>query len=528
MLKDFKINHEVKKILILDVIFVLLLTATVNIFLSNILIFKKILANGFIYSDYLTLLIAISTILIPISLELWKELFQSKNISIKSKIDMAWDRKIREVYLINPILNLSIFVILTIFLPTVLNHPVLYFTDLFYGFYVLFSFFKISFFIKAPNLYDLPEFSITSDNVPDKDIMLELLTTTQRIYNTSDKTNLVYVEHKSGLPKWSFQINEESTLLKIIDWVDGTLNMVEVKDRVFISTSWMIFNNYLSHCDQSIIWQSVYNGELKTLLSNKSFYTKNQVGHISLALKTIVSRMLEDESTIDVIKSVIEVIPLNEISDDVNLYNLFESSITRIFEKTDLNSYFLQDIFPKEIQITKYNVNKLNKLQNTIKNIYLNWIRNLQIYTDKPDEQSVINVTEFLFPDVETMLFGKFIIFYTNSWFILFGDDSIYDFKPSLDKWKLFGRMGRVQTSWYSEYSDAINSKINETILDNQDTETIKFVKNLNLFSENKKDINNTHRKFITIIEKLYGDDQDYDKQSWLFFAEKFKKLADE
>jgi hypothetical protein len=116
---------------------------------------------------------------------------------------------------------------------------------------------------------------------------------------------------------------------------------------------------------------------------------------------------------------------------------------------------------------------------------YLNWVRDLQNYAAEINERAVQDTTEFIFPEVEIMLFSKLVFLWVN--FSYLQSENGLAFKERIDRWHLFGHISRVSAE-FTKVDESDKDFEARYALNFQSGEkaTIELVKKLNWFPKDE------------------------------------------
>lgn len=426
-------------------------------------------------ADYLALVVVVMAILIPVSIELWKEQFQSHNLRQKSSLDKGWDRQTRERYLDEPAGSIATFTVLCIAVPLVVKSSALFYADVLYGLYVLTYIFYVSFYMRPPDIYDIDELNPDSpDGLPQNEVMNELARATLDKRKQADGT----VPAQAG-PVWAAQLTEEATLKQLGKWVENS--MAAPKDALMARiTAWSTINRFLQECDVMLIWQSIDDGELKGLMQKPGLYKKGSAVRTAQLMKTVVDRLSSDFTSYDMIGNLLRLVPIKQVEPQDRLLVILGGSLRILFSKSGENSYLLEESFPEEWTVTVRRLNGTDIMARVTAAAYLEWVRDLQDAQDM-DEKAVQQTTEFIFAEVEVMLFSKFVLLWLNQ--SLLGSENGSAFKDRVDKWHLFGHISRTSAEWNTP--DETNEELEARYASNfkaAEEVTVETVKKLSWF----------------------------------------------
>jgi hypothetical protein len=453
-------------------------------------------------------------VLIPVVIELWQEQFQVHNLGQKAQLDEEWDKQVQKRYLNDPLASISIFMVMGLILPIFIGSNALFYTTLLYGIFVLVHVFYVAFYMgNQINIYNVAGLNPKDSSLPTKKIMSELanltLGKTQHSHDDDSSDNDVLV--------WRSQLSEELTLKKFCHWIALAINS-EPKDRNEYHL-WTTFFNFLSRCDISTVWLSAGSGAIKRIFKNEHFY-ENHILQASKFLKIITDRFTSDSNYYESIGSIMRSIPTGNIK-IINLEQLFMPAFITFFAKSKNDEEIIEH-FPKEFTITMDNLVKEHNVLMSASYSYTKWIKGLQDYSVSINEPTVQKVTETVFPEVETMLFAKFVLLHVNMQYVI-GEDAI-GFQDNISRWNIFGHISRSNTTWMpSESDDEVQEQFKQQ-LDKGVKNTIEVVKNLSWFPDDMESLKRIGERLTDIIRLTTWNDN-Y-KKSWLIFAHKLASLA--
>jgi hypothetical protein len=479
----------------------------------------RLASNADRFADYLSLIVAIMAILIPVSIELWRKQFAVQNLSPKSPLDKAWSDQDRMRYLYEPVSSMAIFVGISTLLPLFINSSALFYAAVFYGIFLLVYVFRVSFFKTPPDIYDLPVLNPDGDGLPPREIMNELASI------TLDHATDIAQSDGGNEVNWSVQLSEAKTLSKLIMWVRGTLTR-HLKGDVNKLFLWPIFINFITKCNIDVLWLPAYDkdGELRTLFANIKFYQYGNLMQAARILKTLTGRFAEHDTYYETIGTLFKSVPVKSI-EEKDLERFFDSTFRTLFLKSGENDRILSDNLPDDWLITIAHAN--DKMPKATAAIYLQWMWNLQSQREDIPTDAVRQTTETIFPEVEPILFAKFVILRLSLPYL--AADTIEGSAVHLDemvsKWHSFGVIGR--TSVYDVQDD---TSVEERFRDTQNasrTATLKLIQELGWFPWDKQNryvfpqmirtmINLTKwptnvkaswNSFIDILETLFNDE---------------------
>jgi len=478
------------------------------------------------FADYFALIVAVMAILIPVAIELWKKQFVARNLSPKSPLDSVWAEEDRMRYLYEPVASMAIFVTITALLPLVISSSALFYAGIAYGIFLLVYVFYVSFFKKPLDIYELSVLNPPDNGLPPRETMSELATITLEATTDTPQTN-----SPSSSLTWVVQLSEAKTLEKLVTWIQTTLKR-HLKGDFNKMSLWSIFTNFITKCSVDTLWLPSYDehGPIRTLFADKKFYQYGNLVHAAQILKTITDRFADTDSYYETIGTLLSTIPTNDI-DEEDLVRLFDATFRILFLKSGDNDLVLRDTFPDEWRVTTKNVK--DKMPKVTTAIYLQWIWNLQMQSDNIPEPAVQEVTQIIFPEVEPMLFAKFVLLRLNM--VRLGGDSMEQSATVLDeairKWHVFGHVGRVTAEWEpAGAEDSLENKWRQDFAASE-AATLKLVKELGWFAWDKKNVymltqmlrgmiratgwpkplQNSWLNFIDVLAKLFDDDEQTD-----------------
>jgi hypothetical protein len=471
------------------------------------------------FADYFALIVAVMAILIPVAIELWKTQFVARNLSPKSPLESAWSDEDRMRYLYEPVASLAIFVGITALLPLFISSTALFYAAVAYGVFLLVYVFYASFFMSPLDIYGLAVLNPQSNNLPPREIMNELAVTT-----LEQATDTQIPKNSSGLT-WAMQLTESKTLSRLLSWLKSTLTR-HLKGDFNKMSLWSIVLNFISKCDISTLWLPSYDkdGEIRTLFADEKFYQYGNLVHSAQILKTITERFADSDSYYETIGTLLSSIPTNKI-DAEDLVKLLNSTLRILFLKSGENDLVLSENLPDDWLVTVKNAK--SKLPSVTTSIYLQWIWSLQMQSGDLAERSVQETTEVLFPEVETILFAKFVLLRIN--LVRFDGEDIEQSAVILDeamrKWHIFGNVGRVTTEWTPAGNDeAIENQWRRNTAASE-AATLDLIKELGWFNWNKSDANANVQIFRSMIAATNWPDSL--KKSWNNFADILQSTFD-
>lgn len=471
------------------------------------------------FADYLALVVAVMAILIPVSIELWKRQFVELNLSQKSPLDSAWFEEDRIRYLCEPIASMAIFVLITTLLPLFISSSALFYADVFYGLFLLTYVFFVSFFKKPLDIYDLPVLNPQGHNLPPREIISELSTIT--LEKSIDQTAPTSVNIDPLT--WTVQLSQSKTLERLTLWARSTLTGHPNGD-VNKMLLWSTFINYITNCELDILWLPAYEkqGSLHTFFADKKSYTPNNLPHIAQMLEIITSRFASIDNYYETVGTLLSTIPVSGIPEK-DLIRLFGSTFRMLFSKSDKNDLIISSNIPNEWVITLNDAD--DKLPRVTLSIYLQWLWSLQMQSGEIPETAVHETTIVLFPEVEPILFAKFLLLYINMarLQLVSNDEAAEIFSEAIGKWNIFGNIGRVNVDWApSKTEESLDERFRQDFLTSE-TVTIKLAEKLGWFPWNRQQVNTNTQLLRSIIHAT--DLPDYTKKSWLVFVDKLETM---
>lgn len=374
--------------------------------------------------------------------------------------------------------------------------------------------------MRPVDIYEVEGLNPPDPKLPNPDMMLELMNLTQ---NKAKPPKNDTVSNNDG-PVWSPQLSEERTLELLGKWVERTISAKkdDVTNKMY---SWMLLNSFIQKCDAMLIWRSSDDGVLKRLVQNVAFYSRENAVHSGQIIRTVVNRLANDDVGYDIVRTFLQSIPIGNIDRQDTLDTIFGGAFRELFFKAGDSRYVLSDAFPPEWQVTNANLKSSNKMSKLTSTIYLNWIRDLQKYAQEINERAAQEVTEFIFPEVEVMLFSRFVLLWINAWHLQTSHPE--EMQYELDRWKLFGHLSRVSTEWTP--IDGTDQEIDNRFLEimkRSEEATIELVKKLGWFPNDKSSLEALSKNLIKAIDSFTW--QPEHKKTWQRFAEMLPQLASE
>lgn len=476
--------------------------------------------DGDRFANYLALIVAVMAILIPVSIELWRKQFAARNLAPKSPLDKAWSEEDRMRYLTEPVASMAIFFGITALLPLFVSSSALFYAAIFYGVFLLSYVFAVSFFKSPPDIYELPVLNPGNNNLPPREIMNELAAIT--LEKSSDSTSSTTTGSEIT---WEVQLSENKTLEKLIYWIRATLTR-HLKGDVNKLYLWPVFLNFISKCSVDTLWLPAYgeHGVIRTLFADIKFYQYGNLIQAAQILRTLTSRFIDEDTYYETIGTVFSSIPTRDILEK-DLIRLFNSTFRILFLKSEKNDLALKDNFPQEWVVTLDNAE--TKLPKVTASIYIQWMWSLQTQANDIPAEAAKETTETLFPEVDTILFAKFLILRLNLPTLDSNDvqRSAVRFDEVVSKWHNFGVIGRT-TVFDTNGDEGSTAERYRKIQIVSQANTVKLVKKLGWFEWAKNDIHQ-YRQMLKDIIQATGWDDDY-KQSWIKVIDAVERLFDD
>ncbi len=499
------------------VLFLIMLSHDMSTCKSNVACFR--LGTGMDrMADYLALMISIMAILIPLAIEVWREQFQSHKLAQKSALDKEYDTQFRGRYLNEPIGALVIFVALCFLAPLLVASSALFYAATFYGLYLLFYMFRMSFYKPPINIYDIPVLNPILKQPPDRDIMSELSSLTLEGSTSPNSPK----QAQSDIRAWTSQLSDEKTLHLYCKWILSSLP-VNKKQDIEKEYLWVIFTNYLTKCSASVIWLSVNEGELKAVFMSPHLYKDINLSRAGYLLKIVVERLSYNNEYDFEVKKLLQALPLSKIPDE-NFDLVLSSAITTLFDRETILNSTLSEAFPETWRVTSDTLKSNSIINRSVANIYIRWFIK-QSNNKEINEEAVDNTTQFIFPEVEPFLFAKFVLLATNINKLSLEDKA--PFINAVSRWHIFGHVGRVSAEWVPTQADEADfeARYAKSMKDGEDL-TVEIVKRLGWLPY-KKDVMYMLTTMVkTAVQQFAPEWSDARKQSWRNFADMLNQVA--
>ncbi len=470
-------------------------------------------------ADYLAVVVAVMAILIPVAIEVLRERFQTHNMKQKTALENEWDKDAKRRYRDEPIGSIGTFVVLSIILPLFIQSSALFYAATFYGIYLLFYVFYVSFYKPPMDIYDADGLNPIAPNLPSRDILSEL----SKLTLENPQSSLAGGQANDGSqPVWSYQLTEEKTLEKFGIWSDSALLPRQNIDPN-VHYFWVVFGNFVLKCDINTLWLSAYDGVLKNLFRKTSFYAKRNISHAISMLRMITERFLDENTYTESVGELMLEIPINGFKVK-KLQDIFGSSFRVWFFKSDEVNYVL-DSFPKEWTVSESNLNNSTNanISTATASIFLQWIWDLQSYASDINEKAVQATTEKIFPEVEVMLFAKFILLWVNTRYLSTNDSK--GFQEAIDRWHMFGHFGRVTAEFTPLGSEEDFDQRYYQNLVTSSNKTVALIKKLGWFTSDYSRLEEIYQQLQALISGTTWNDN-Y-KRSWSLFADELLLVAD-
>ncbi len=462
--------------------------------------------------DYLALATAVMAVFIPIAIEIWRQQFATHNLAKRTPLDDEWVRENRLRYLHEPVGNLVVFLFGTCILPLFSRHTALFYADLIFGLWLLGYVIWVSFYKKPIYVYDLKALRPAGTALPERDIMGELVTAT--IASSDAKSDGTSVAESRP---WTLQLDEDSTLKQLLSWAMTALTE-DKKSGVARHTFWVILYNFLRKCDAITLWASWNDGGLKKLFADKRFYAGGNLVHATQVVRVVIERFTTEDNYDEAVREVLLAIPLSKVQDG-RIGQLLMPGMRALFFKAGDSSYVLKDAIPAEWRVTVASVDERPVITKTVANLFLFWVRDLWAYANEINEQAVQATVEDLFPDVETILFAKFVILWVYSGYLADPNPNFAVFKEGLGRWRLFGHVSRVGAEWTPVGSEQEAEKQYAEKTAAQEDQTVALLKKLGWISDDPEQLRATANKIKTAVGE--------DNISWNHFADRLIEMAD-
>ncbi len=378
--------------------------------------------NGDLFAISLPYVALVMAVLFPVAIEVWREQIVTFNLKEKSPIEGEWYRQTRKLYLIEPVAGLAGLVALAVVAPLFAHGTALFYGILIYGLYVLTYIYGAAFFARPPQVYELR--GLAHDY--QRPMLNELVSAT---LGEEDGSN------KAGRGNWRNQIDKAQTLKLLVSALKATSHGNKI-ERLHISILTTRFVTALSPDD---LWFALEPSGLKEFLKTPDSYSTNKLVRIAQLLKATVMVFAPASTYSDVAKELLTDVPID--NDGRRIHAMVEPSLKALLDRVNDDDFDVSEIIPENWQVTvakleaRTEVAQAN-LARQVSHIYLEWVRDLQLSKNKVPEHGVLKVTEYLFPEVETILFARFVK-------LAAGLDK------SFGKWNLFGGIGRTTADWF-------------------------------------------------------------------------------
>lgn len=468
--------------------------------------------------DYIILLTADVAVLIPIAIELWREFYISNNYGRKLQLDLAWEKARKRKSLNEPVIGISLFAVLCTVIPLFFTSSAFFYGAVAYGLYVIGNMFYNSFYRKPQNVYDLPELSLPGGQIPNTQLIAELATETMSRRVVIDKKSNSTQAVEAQRP-WASQLSDQQTLEVLTRWAKQAFRSKGEKAHEK-SSFWFTYTSFLDNCDLNILWLSATDGGVHGLLVDPSFYGSGNWSNASRVLSTIVRRLVGDTSYGDVVQPVLADIPIEKIGRRI-LQNILNSPLKTVFDAVDPPDFDVNYTLPASWLVTKDNLKSNTDIARVTAASYLTWISRFNSEESGDHHTKAQAITEQLFPEVETIYFAKIVIVRTNLNVIVGGNSA--EFKNIIDRWGLFGAVGRMSefTSFESEEKllESVREAHNRELAD-----TIEIVRKLSWFNINGISVEMIRSSIVDLMSK--DDFEQEERDSWIQFAESLSSFA--
>jgi hypothetical protein len=208
------------------------------------------------------------------------------------------------------------------------------------------------------------------------------------------------------------------------------------------------------------------------------------------------------------------------------LYEIFMPVFRVLFIKSGEDGDVLGEGFPDEWRVTIETLDSPDKMAWVSASVYRRWVWDIQRYANEINERAVQETTEEIFPNIEPMLFARYVKLWVNMGLIQTGNTK--GLQEAIARWHIFGHVGRTSMAeWVPTLADeqAFEQRYFQQLHEDEQ-HTIDLLKKLGWFPKERTKLQELAEKLKNVVNN--GDWQLNTKTSWVNFADQLMLLADD